>query len=286
MQFKDYYDTLGVKPDADEAEIRKAYRRLARKYHPDVSKEAGAEERFKAINEAKEVLGDAAKRREYDQLRANGYRPGQEFRPPPDWPPRGEPGFADVDDSGFSDFFSSLFGAERAARGSSRRGPRVDPGPQRAKLEIDLETAFAGGMRRIEIGGKALDVRIPAGIGAGQHIRLAGQGGGGRDLLLEIGYLAHPQFELDGRDVSYRLRLMPWEAALGAERAVPTLGGSVSLRVPADSDSGRRLRLRGRGLPGTPPGDQHVILEVQAPAATTDEQRQAYLALAKAFGGK
>jgi curved DNA-binding protein len=287
MQFNDYYETLGVKPDASEAEIKAAYRRLARKFHPDVSKEANAEERFKSINEANEVLGDAKKRAAYDQLRAGGYRGGEEFRPPPNWGNGAPFDFetGDGDGAGFSDFFESLFGRSRGGRPGMdpRQAPRQ---PRRARLEIDLEVAFAGGTRRIEIDGRMLDVKIPAGVAPGQNIRLSGQGGNGRDLILEIGYLPHEKFELDKRDVVYRQPLMPWEAALGTRVEVPTLGGSVSLQIPPGSDSGRRLRLRGRGMPGTPAGDQYVLLEVRAPKISDDRQRDAYRELAKAFGAE
>ena len=280
MRFTDYYEALGVKPDASAAEIKAAYRRLARKYHPDVSKEADAENRFKAINEANEVLGDAAKRAHYDRLRAGGYRGGEEFRPPPNWGDGGASFEFGDGAGGFSDFFESIFG--RARGPSASAGGRA--APRRARLEVDLETVFAGATRRIEIDGRALDVKIPAGIGAGQSIRLAGQGGQGRDLMLEIAYLPHPRFEVDGRDVIHRLALAPWQAALGAQVDVPTLGGSVSLRIPPASDSGRRLRLRGRGLPGDPPGDQYVVVEVRAPRPSDERQREAYRALAASFG--
>jgi curved DNA-binding protein len=283
MQFTDYYETLGVKPEASAAEIKAAYRRLARKYHPDVSKEANAEERFKAINEANEVLGDDKKRAHYDRLRAGGYRAGEDFRPPPNWGEGAEFEFGDGN-GGFSDFFESLFGRARAGRPGPGPGAGHRPGPRRARIEIDLESAFAGATRRIEVDGRALDVKIPAGIAPGQSIRLAGQGGGGRDLILEIAYQAHPRFEVEGRNIVFRLALAPWQAALGTRLDVPTLGGSVSLRIPPDSDSGRRLRLRGRGLPGEPPGDQIVVIEVQAPQARDAAQREAYRALAAAFG--
>ena len=242
MQFTDYYETLGVKPDASAADIKAAYRKLARKYHPDVSKELDAEARFKAVNEANEVLGDAKKRAQYDQLRAGGYRGGEEFRPPPGWNGGGFEFDADGGDSGFSDFFESLFGR---ARGGHRAGAQAPRQPRRARLDIDLEVAYAGGKRRIEIDGRMLDVTIPAGIEPGKHIRLAGQGGQGRDLMLEIAYLPHARFELDGRDVIVRVPLMPWEAALGTQVEVPTLAGPVTMGVPAGSETGRRLRLRG-----------------------------------------
>ncbi len=246
MQFKDYYAVLGVEPSAGDAEIKTAYRRLARKYHPDVSKEPGAEEQFKAVNEAYEALRDPQKRAAYDQLRARGYRPGEEFRPPPDFG-RGGPGAQEFD-------FEEIFGGA------------------------------GGGSVRVNVNGRQLDVRVPTGVKPGQVIRLAGQGSQGGNLLLEVEYAPHPQFEVDGRNIIHVLSLTPWQAALGATLSVPTLGGAVDLKIPPDSDTGRKLRLRGRGLPGTPPGDQIVELEVTAPRADTDEQRKAYAALGKAFG--
>ena len=282
MEFKDYYSVLGVESGADEKAIKAAYRRLARKYHPDVSKEPNAEENFKSVSEAYEVLGNAERRAQYDRLRASGYRPGDSYQPP-NWGGSGaaHDGFEGFGgDSGFSDFFESLFGRARAGQA---RGPRA-PAESRARLDIDLETAFAGGQARVDVGGRTLDIRIPAGIAPGQNIRLKGQGSGGRDLLIEIGYRPNPVFELDGRDVIVRRSVSPWLAALGGTLDVPTLGGSVSLNVPAGSGSGKRLRLRGRGMPGTPAGDQFVELEVQAPAAANEAQRRAYRALAAAFG--
>ena len=300
MQFKDYYDALGVEPSAGEAELKAAYRRLARKYHPDVSKEAGAEERFKSINEAYEVLRDKEKRAAYDQLRSRGYQPGEDFRPPPDFGEQygqGQGGFGGGGfrfdqggaGEGFSDFFESLFGGGRAAGG---RGNRAAPlGDTRAKLAIPLEIAYSGGTQTIGVDGRTLEVKIPAGIRPGQVIRLAGQGqaqGSRRsDLLLEIDYRPHGEFEVDGRNILYTLSLPAWEAALGAQASVPTLGGKVDVRIPPDSDTGRKLRLRGRGLPGKPqPGDQIVEIEVYAPRAETDAQRELYKQMAEQFGGK
>ncbi|WP_115047922.1 DnaJ C-terminal domain-containing protein [Xanthomonas arboricola] len=295
MEFKDYYATLGVEPSAGDAEIKTAYRRLARKYHPDVSKEAGAEDKFKAINEAYEALRDPAKRKAYDQLKAQGFRPGDEFQAPPSY--GGGQGY-DYEEvfgnggagGGFSDFFESLFAGQRGGR---PRGPGAGPGAgagaqargdTRAKLAVPLEAVYAGDSVRITINGKQLDVRVPKGVQPGQVIRLSGQGNGGGNLLLEIEYAAHPQFEVDGRNILYTLQVMPWQAALGTTISVPTLGGSVELKVPADSDAGRKLRLRGRGLPGATPGDQIVELEILAPAPTDDAQKKAYRNLAKAFG--
>ena len=293
MQFKDYYAVLGVEPSAGDAEIKTAYRRLARKYHPDVSKEPGAEEQFKAVNEAYEALRDPQKRAAYDQLRARGYRPGEEFRPPPDFG-RGGPGAQEFDfeeifggagggSGGFSDFFEGLFGRRGRAEAPSQRAPPA-PRDSRAKLAVPLQAVHDGGSVRVNVNGRQLDVRVPTGVKPGQVIRLAGQGSQGGNLLLEVEYAPHPQFEVDGRNIIHVLSLTPWQAALGATLSVPTLGGAVDLKIPPDSDTGRKLRLRGRGLPGTPPGDQIVELEVTAPRADTDEQRKAYAALGKAFG--
>ncbi|WP_422505623.1 DnaJ C-terminal domain-containing protein [Stenotrophomonas sp. GZD-301] len=299
MEFKDYYATLGVEPTAGDAEIKTAYRRLARKYHPDVSKEAGAEDKFKAVNEAYEALRDPQKRAAYDQLKAQGYRPGEEFHAPPNY--GGGQGFdfeevfgGGAGGGGFSDFFESLFARQRGGGGGGGRSSGfagAGAGPQplrdtRAKLSVPLEAAYAGDSLRINVNGRQLDVRVPKGIRPGQVIRLSGQGNGGGNLLLEVEYAEHPQFEVDGRNVLYTLQVMPWQAALGTSISVPTLGGAVELKVPADSDAGRKLRLRGRGLPGTPDGDQIVELEIVAPAPTEEAQKKAYKALAKAFGEK
>ena len=290
MQFKDYYQTLGVEPGAGDAEIKTAYRRLARKYHPDVSKEAGAEDKFKAVNEAYEALRDPQKRAAYDQLRARGYRPGDDVQPPPGGFGGGPGGDYDFDEifagggagGGFSDFFESLFGRQRGGGGG---GPRPQPrGDTRAKLAVPLEAVYDGGSIRIGVNGRTLDIRVPKGVRPGQVIRLAKQGNHGGDLLLEIEYAAHPRFEVDGRNIIFVQGIAPWEAALGATVSVPTLGGSVELKIPKNSEAGRKLRLRGRGLPGEPTGDQIVELEVLAPKSHTDAQREAYETLRDAFG--
>jgi curved DNA-binding protein len=290
MEFKDYYDILGVKPDATDAEIKSAYRKLARKYHPDVSKEGGAEEKFKSINEAYEALKEPARRRAYDQLRAGGYRGGDEFRgPPPNW----QGGGADFGggDGEFGDFFESLFGA-RAGGGRRAAGPRRGR-DLHAQLMIDLDTAYNGGTQRISLseghGERMLEVKIPAGIIQGRHIRLAGQGHAGThggpagDLILEVGLRDDARFRLDGNTVLSSLPVSPWEAALGATVTVPTLAGNVDLRIPPGSDGGRKMRLRGRGWPGKVPGDQIVTLEVRVPKAETDEQRELFEHLARAY---
>ena len=297
MHFNDYYQTLGLEPRAGEAELKTAYRRLARKFHPDVSKEAGAEEKFKAVNEAYEALRDPQKRAAYDQLRNRGYRPGDEVQAPPGGFRGGPGGGVDYEEifagggagGGFSDFFESLFGRMRNGRPGPAAGPSHGPGVPpghadvHAKLAIPLELAFTGGRQRINVDGRTLEVKIPAGVRQGQVIRLAGQAGGGRHLLLEVEHRPHPQFEVDGRNIIHNLPVAPWEAGLGASIDVPTLGGRVTLRVPAGSDSGRKLRLRGRGLPGQPAGDQIVVLEVRAPKAESEQQKAAYQQMAEAF---
>jgi len=299
MEFKDYYGILGLEPSAGDAEIKTAYRRMARKFHPDVSKEAGAEDKFKGVNEAYEALRDPAKRKAYDRMRAGGYRPGDQVRPPPGGFGRGPGGQPDFDfdeifagggaAGGFSDFFESMFGRGRGAPG--QRGPQAPGAPgdgaTRAKLAVPLESVNSGGSVRIGVGGKTLDVRVPKGVQPGQSIRLGKQGNGGGDLLLEIEYAAHPHFEVDGRNIIHVLPVAPWEAALGATLSVPTLGGPVELKIPADSESGRKLRLRGRGLPGgaqAKDGDQIVELEILAPRAHSDSQRDAYASMRDAFG--
>jgi curved DNA-binding protein len=293
MQFKDYYDTLGVKPDASDADIKRAYRRLARKFHPDVSKEAGAEDKIKAINEAYEALKDSERRREYDELRAGGYRAGDDFRPPPNWQGGRGAGGANggFEGADFSDFFESVFG--RGGMHGGRAGPRRGSDLQ-AKIMIDLASAFTGGRERITLrdpvqGERTLEVKIPAGIEPGRQIRLSGQGnpgihgGAAGDLLLEVGVREDSRFRMDGRNIVTIVPISPWEAALGATVNVPTLAGDVELRVPAGSDSGRKLRLRGRGWPGKEAGDQIVVLEIHAPRAETDEQKKCYEDMAVLF---
>lgn len=299
MEFQDYYDTLGVKAGASDDEIKAAYRKLARKYHPDKNKEAGAEDKFKAISEAYEVLHDKQKRAAYDNLRAGGYRGGDNFRPPPSWQQQAPGGFEfrDVgggDAGGFSDFFESLFGGRggdpRAQQHGPTRGNNV-----RASVEIDLRTAYAGGKQRLGLrdatGERTLEVNIPAGILPGKVIRLSGQGepgyngGSAGDLMLEVHVRDDPQFKLHGRDIEVEVPVSPWEASLGAKVPVPTLGGNVELRIPADSRSGRKLRLKGRGMPGRTPGDQIVALSIQVPPADSDKDKDAYAAFEKAFKG-
>jgi curved DNA-binding protein len=294
VEFKDYYDILGVKPDASETDIKSAYRKLARKFHPDKNKDASAEEKFKAINEANEVLRDAEKRRAYDQLRAGGYRQGEQFRPPPNWGQGQGFDFGEAGEGDFSDFFESLFG--RGAGGVHRQGPpRARRGRDvQAHVQIDLQTAFDGGRTRLSLddgSGKerVLEVKIPAGIQPGKVIRLSGQGQAGMaggpngDLLLEVGIREDARFKLDGHNVLHVLPVSPWEAALGATVPVPTLAGTVDLRIPAGTQSGRKLRLKGRGFPGQPPGDQLVEVSIRVPAVEREPQREAYEALRAQF---
>jgi curved DNA-binding protein len=291
MRFKDYYEVMGLPRTASQDEIKRAYRKLARKYHPDVSKEKDAEEKFKELQEAHEVLKDPEKRAAYDQLGAN-WRQGQDFRPPPDWGKGFE--FSSREFGGeqpgeFSDFFAELFGARSpfgraAGHTHGNRGFSAAGQDHVARVEIDLEDAFSGGTRTIElrtpeltpdghvvVKPRTLRVSIPAGVTEGQQIRLAGQGsagmGGGPagDLFLEINLRPHPQYRLDGRDVTITLPVAPWEAALGETVSVPTLGGAVEMKLPAGARAGQKLRLRGRGLPGSPPGDQFVVLKIVLP---------------------
>jgi curved DNA-binding protein len=293
MQFKDYYDTLGVKRGASAEEIKRAYRRLARKYHPDVSKEKNAEAKFKDVQEAYEVLKEPERRATYDRL-GRDYRPGQQFRPPPDFETHfgrpGGQGFSDL--NGFSDFFSSLFGggygAGSGGYGGGSAGFGAAPGGfggagpsevEAGALEITLEEAFSGTKRRVMIQEagrpRQVDVQIPPGIGDGQALRIAG--GAQRSApVFRIRVLPHALYSLNGKDVQVELPLAPWEAALGAKVAVPTLGGTVELTIPPGAQSGRKLRLRGRGMPGSPAGDQFVMVKIVTPNAENAQAREAY----------
>ncbi|WP_293367850.1 DnaJ C-terminal domain-containing protein [Nevskia sp.] len=281
MEYKDYYKILGVPRTASEADIKRAYRKLAGEFHPDKNKARDAEDRFKAANEANEVLSDPKKRAAYDQLGAN-WQNGQRFTPPPGWGGgRGGAGHGS-DGAGFSDFFSSLFGNGAGAGGFGGGGGGYEEfggGVQRdqqAKLAIALEDSFEGSTRNITLGTRNLSVRIPRGVTAGQTIRLSGQAVRGGDLLLELSFAAHPVFKPDGRDLHMTLNVAPWEAALGGAVPVATLGGAVELNLPPGTLSGRRLRLKGRGLPGSPAGDQFVTVQIQTPVAETEAQRQLY----------
>jgi curved DNA-binding protein len=293
MEYKDYYKTLGVSRDASPEDIKRAYRKLARQYHPDKNKARNAEDKFKEINEANEVLSDAKKRKAYDQLGAN-WKAGQSFTPPPGWETHfrsgsfGGGGFRVGGD--FSDFFATLFGGG-GPFGAQFQGFEAEdfapqrPQDQRASITIGLDDSFHGTQRAITLStGRSLSVRIPKGIADGQTIRLAGQGAHGGDLLLEVHLAAHPEFKVEGRDIHSSVAVAPWEAALGTRVPVRTLGGQVELTIPEGSGSGRRMRLKGRGLPGTPSGDQIVTLEIVTPPAADAADRSFYGEMARRFG--
>jgi len=307
MEFKDYYDIMGVKKDATQDEIKRAYRKLARKFHPDVSKEAEAEAKFKELGEAYEVLKDPEKRAAYDQL-GSQYRAGQDFRPPPGWDAGFEfrdMGGAEHDMGGFSDFFESLFGgaARRPAGGARRtREFRMRGEDHHAKIVVDLEDSSRGASRSITLQvpevtadghvrtrARTLNVRIPKGVRQGQQIRLAGQGGAGfgggqaGDLYLEIEFNPRGRYRVDGADVYLELPVAPWEAALGATVKAPTPAGPVDLKIPPGSQGGKKLRLKGRGIPAREPGDFYVELRIALPPADDDKSRHAYEALRREF---
>ncbi|MEJ2389573.1 MAG: DnaJ C-terminal domain-containing protein [Chromatiaceae bacterium] len=292
MEFKDYYQTMGVARDATQDQIKRAYRKLARKYHPDVSKEPDAEARFKEVGEAYEVLKDPEKRAAYDQFGAN-WKAGQDFHPPPDWDAGFEfsgGGYTDAGGQDHSAFFEELFGRRYAgATGQGRRRTlRMRGEDHHAKVLIDLEDSYQGATRTITLrmpeltDDGHLTTRIPKGIRPGQQIRLAGQGGPGigggepGDLYLEVEFRDHPLYSVDGADIQLHLPVAPWEAALGATVKVPTPSGTVDLKIPADSNQGRKLRLRGRGLPGKSPGDLYVLLQITLPPADSDAAKQLY----------
>lgn len=299
MQFKDYYQTLGVDRGASADEIKTAFRRLARKYHPDVSKEPDAEQRMQEINEAYTVLSDPERRGAYDQV-GRGFQAGQEFHAPPGWEGTvhfAGSGFSPHGAADFSDFFAELFGRRPGGPGFAR--PRRD---HRTRIVLDLEDSLHGATRqltltipRLDASGRisrqerTLNLRIPKGIRPGQTIRLAGQGpadpqgGPPGDLLLEVEFRPHPRFTVDGADLRLRLPIAPWEAALGALVEIPLPDGEVRVRIPEGSRGGRQLRVRGKGLPGNPPGDLLLDLEILLPPADTPEARRHYEAMARDF---
>ena len=286
MQYKDYYEILGVTRGSDAEEMKRAYRKLARKFHPDVSKEKNAEEKFKEVQEAYEVLRDPDKRAAYDQL-GRDFRNGQQFRPPPDWSQRfgtsGGQRFSDL--NGFSDFFASLFGGAASGGGAPGYGgaqSEADAG----HLDVTVEEAYTGTKRRVTLNEngrqRQVDVQIPAGVTEGQSLRIAGTGGRA-SLIFRIKLRPHHLYEVAGKDVQIELPLAPWEAALGAKVAVPTLGGTVELTVPAGAQSGQKLRLRSRGLPGNPGGDQLVTIKLVTPAAQSKAAKEAYERMKRDF---
>ena len=309
MEFKDYYQILGVAKNANSDDIKKAYRKLARKYHPDISKETNADKHMRDINEAREVLADPEKRAAYDQL-GNHYKAGQEFEEPAGWDSKnwnagfefGGRGFGGTDSAEFSDFFANLFGQARS--GFDREGRQRDVkqrGEDRhASILIDLIDAYEGATRtitlksqerdssgRLSLKEHSINVKIPAGVKEGQHIRLVGKGspgaGGGADgdLYLEIHFKPNPHYRIEGHDVHQTLRVTPWEAALGATIEVQTPSGIVNLTIPAGSQSGRKLRLKGRGIPGPEVGDLYFVLEVILPSADNANARRLYETMAR-----
>jgi len=304
MQYKDYYAVLGVPREATAEEIKKAFRRLARKYHPDVSKEKDAELRMKEVNEAYAVLSDPEKRAAYDSL-GQSYRHGEEFRPPPGWDAGFEfssHGFSPHEVADFSEFFSQLFGGLGGARGFRATGGsyRAQGEDHHAKVYLDIEEAYTGITKQISLRAprkdsegrlsletRTLNVKIPKGVREGQIIRLAGQGapgiGGGPagDLLLEVHFKPHPRFRPEGRDLHMTLPVTPWEAALGSVIAVDLPTGPVKVRIPEGAQSGKQLRVRGKGIPGEPPGDLLLVVQVVLPPADTPRARELYERMAR-----
>jgi curved DNA-binding protein len=310
MEFKDYYTTMGVTKDATPEDIKRAHRKLARKYHPDVSKEKNAEAKFKDLAEAYEVLRDPEKRAAYDQLGAN-YQPGQEFRPPPGWAGRRTaegPQFESFEGAEHSAFFEELLrnmggmgsmGGERSGAGRGQATFDLHGQDQHARIQIHIEDSYSGAARSLQLRipdagtgrlqDRTIEFSIPKGIRAGQHIRLAAQGapGMGRgspgDLYLDVEFLPHRLYRIDKLDVYMDLPVAPWEAALGAEVEAPTPTGRVEVKIPPGSASGRKLRLKGRGLPAKLPGDFYFVLQMAVPPATHAEEKKAYEDLAAAF---
>jgi curved DNA-binding protein len=301
MEYKDYYKILGLERSATQDEIKRAFRKLARKFHPDVSKEPTAEARFKEISEAYEVLGDAEKRAAYDQL-GKEWKAGQEFRPPPDWDAGFEFSGAAFEHGEFSDFFDALFGGMRRRERPFRREARFRARGEdhHARILIDLRDAFTGATRPISLRvpevddaghvvlrDRVLNVQVPKGVTEGQHVRLTGQGAPGvggmpaGDLYLEVNFRPDPLYRVAGRDLYFELPVAPWEAALGASVKLPTPAGPIMLRIPAGSSQGRQLRIRRRGIPAPEPGDLYAVLKVVLPPADTDKAKMVYEEMAQ-----
>ena len=311
MEFKDYYLVMGVEKSATPDDIKRAHRKLARKYHPDVSNEKNAEARFKELAEAYDVLKDPEKRAAYDRLGAN-YKAGQDFQPPPDW--AGHPSengqysqrFEDGDGQDHSAFFDALFrGMGRGQSAGQKRSHEafdMHGQDQHAKIQIEIEDSYKGATRTLQLRvqsqgsdglsrleDRTIEFVIPKGIRAGQHIRLAAQGGPGMgkgspgDLYLDVEMLPHQLYRTDGYDVLMDLPIAPWEAALGAEVVAPTPTGQIEIKIPAGSINSRKLRVKGRGLPGKTPGDFYFVLKITQPIASSDADKKAYANLHTAF---
>ncbi len=289
MEFKDYYKTLGVDRKASAEDIKKAYRALARKFHPDINKEKSAEARFKEIGEANDVLSDVEKRKAYDEL-GSGFQQGQQFRPPPGWTEqhefrqqRGNTSHAD-----FSDFFEELFGRQaRQQRGQSSANFRARGEDTHARIAVSLRDSFNGATRQITLRGKSLNLKIPKGLVTGQVIRLKGQGEPGHggeaagDLYLEIEFAEDKLYRAEGRDLFIDLPVTPWEAALGASVQTPTPSGSIMLKIPPNSAHGRELRVKGKGIPAAEPGDLRVRLNIVLPRGDTAKAKEIYETMAR-----
>jgi curved DNA-binding protein len=301
MEYKDYYKILGVSRNATPDEIKRAYRKLAHKYHPDISKEKKAEQHFKEVGEAYEVLKDTEKRAAYNQL-GTRWQAGENFRPPPGWNNAGcrGSGFKNTHVN-YSDFFENLFGG--GGQHNKRHNAFQTKGEdQQIKIAISFEEAYQGTTRMLqltmpEMGNnrqinskkRTLKVKVPRGVIAGQKIRLSGQGGGGiaggvrGDLYLEIEFQAHHLYRAEGKDVYMTLPITPWEAALGCAVVVPTLDGKVEIKIPANSKSGQKLRLKGRGFSSHPPGDYYIVLQIVTPTADSEVVQEIYRKMAKEF---
>src|SRR5436305_13867736 len=285
MKYKDYYKVLGVERSASEDEVKKAYRKLARKYHPDVSKEANAKEKFQEVSEAYETLRDKEKRAAFDSL--GSHRPGQDFRPPPDWFDRfGAGRQEDLRDADLSDLFEQMgiFGRAGGRRGGFGRNVPIPGEDYETPVRITLEEAARGTEREFQLDGRSLRARIPKGAVDGQRLRLRGKGGPGMnggpagDLYLQIALAPHALFRPRGHDLEIEVPIAPWGAALGAHVDVPTLEGAVSMKVPPGSKGGQKLRLAGKGLPkpGSGAGDLYANPQIVVPSTLPQREKKLY----------